>query len=91
MTNKEIIFETIQMEGKLELVESYLNNELLTFAEWKRRGYKVNKGEKAVLKAALWKKGEKKKKDKKNEEKKESYFFTKVSALFTKNQVSKIK
>ncbi len=42
------------------IFEAYQNGELLTFAEWKKRGYSVKKGEKSVFQCKLWKKLSKK-------------------------------
>lgn len=64
-----------------------LDEELHTFAEWKRLGFSVKKGEKARCKIAIWNKSIKKKKDTENEEEDDGYFYTKVAAFFTKNQV----
>lgn len=64
-----------------------LDEELHTFAEWKRLGFSVKKGEKARCKIAIWNKSIKKKKDTEDEEEDDGYFYTKVAAFFTKNQV----
>lgn len=65
-----------------------LDEELHTFAEWKRLGFSVKKGEKARCKIAIWNKSIKKKKDTEDEEENDDgYFYTKVAAFFTKNQV----
>lgn len=88
MKNSEIIINTIALEGKSELVDFLLKDELLSFAEWKRKGYKVNKGQKAVLKAPLWKKVKKKEV---KEGEKDHYFVTRETSLFTSKQVSPIK
>lgn len=63
------------------------DEELHTFAEWKHLGFSVKKGEKARCKIAIWNKSIKKKKDTENEEEDDGYFYTKVAAFFTKNQV----
>ena len=54
MCNKEIISRYIAMN---ELEPSI---ELHTFAEWKRPGYKVKKGEKSNHKISIWKRTTKK-------------------------------
>lgn len=66
-----------------------LDEELHTFAEWKRLGFSVKKGEKARCKIAIWNKSIKSKKDDDEESSQEddSYFYTKVAAFFTRNQV----
>ena len=62
-TNKQLIAESIEflcMQGESELaemvVEAFHNDELLTFAEWKKKGYSVHKGEKSMFSCNLWKK-----------------------------------
>lgn len=63
-----------------------LDEELHTFAEWKRLGFSVKKGEKARCKIAIWNKSIKKDTED-EEENDDGYFYTKVAAFFTKNQV----
>ena len=63
-----------------------LDEELHTFAEWKRLGLSVKKGEKARCKIAIWNKSTKNKKEDEEQED-SSYFYTKVAAFFTRNQV----
>lgn len=65
-----------------------LDEELHTFAEWKRLGFSVKKGEKARCKIAIWNKSIKSKKDdEESPQEDDSYFYTKVAAFFTRNQV----
>lgn len=65
-----------------------LDEELHTFAEWKRLGFSVKKGEKARCKIAIWNKSIKSKKDDEEaQQEDDSYFYTKVAAFFTRNQV----
>ena len=67
MTNQEILFTEIVANNIMtkEELENYLNTYAtlpvyLTFAEWKKRGYIVQKGEKAIIKTKLWMKSKKK-------------------------------
>ena len=50
MTNLEIIVGAMKLTG-LDPRTDVVN----TFAGWKRRGYSVKKGEKAVFKTKIWK------------------------------------
>ena len=67
MNNISIIIEAALMEGiwTPEQVEEYITAgeglPLKTFAEWKKAGYVVKKGESAVLKTRLWQMKKKKK------------------------------
>ena len=67
-----------------------LDEELHTFAEWKRLGFSVKKGEKARCKIAIWNKSVKSKKDEEASQEDDSYFYTKVAAFFSINQVQPI-
>ena len=66
-----------------------LDEELHTFAEWKHLGFSVKKGEKARCKIAIWNKSTKNKKEDEEQED-NSYFYTKVAAFFSMNQVQPI-
>ena len=52
--------EALQMSGESELAyevaDAFANGELLTFQEWKKKGYSVRKGEKSKFSCKLWKK-----------------------------------
>lgn len=50
MTNAEIIMGSMVL-AELDPMTTVVN----TFAGWKRRGYSVKKGEKAVFKTKIWK------------------------------------
>lgn len=63
---------------------------LKTYAEWRKAGYQVIKGEKAFLKVELWKPFTKKVKDKEGKTKKEKRFKLVNTALFTPDQVKEI-
>lgn len=84
MCNKEIISRYIAMN---ELEPSI---ELHTFAEWKRLGYKVKKGEKSKHKISIWKRTTKKVENEKGEEVETQNYFLKLSAFFTIEQVKKL-
>ena len=85
MTNAEIIGMALQ-QNEMDLTETYL-----TFAEWKKRGYSVKKGQKAVLVVDLWKPFKKKITDKETGEvTEENRFMLKTSHLFNSKQVEKI-
>ena len=65
-----------------------------TYNGWKKRGYQVKKGAKAVAKFAVWKPSTKKIKVEEDGEDKEvtsGRMFMKVSAFFTDEQVEPIK
>lgn len=89
MTNFEIIGEVAETIGF-----DYDGSNLKTFAEWKKIGYQVKKGEKAFLKANIWQKSTKKE-EIVNEETGEKEiiekgkFYKKLSHFFTEDQVKK--
>lgn len=67
---------------------------LFTYKEWQKRGFQVQKGEKATLKVALYiptkKKAKKAKKNEEGQEEQETSFIVKTTSLFTEDQVQKI-
>lgn len=81
MCNKEIISRYIAMN---ELEPSI---ELHTFAEWKRLGYKVKKGEKSKHKISIWKRATKKVENEKGEEVETQNYFLKLSLSLLKNKL----
>lgn len=89
MTNQEIIALELEALGE----EGETVEELLTFLEWKKRGYSVNKGETAFIKVQLWKPIMQKVKETdengKEKEVKKKRFKLVMTALFTQDQVSK--
>jgi len=86
MTNVEIITDASSLVG----IE-YDGSNLKTFAEWKKAGFKIIKGQKAVLSVELWKPFNKKVTDEKTgEEKTEKRFMLKKSHLFHSSQVEAI-
>lgn len=63
---------------------------LHTFAEWKKLGYIVKKGEKARLHCDIWMKSNKKVETKDGEEVENDRFYKKLSHFFTADQVTPI-
>lgn len=64
---------------------------LHTFAEWKRMGYIVKKGEKARMKCDIWRKSTKKQQAENGEEEEENgRFYKKLAHFFTIDQVERI-
>lgn len=79
-TNRDILIEALGLSG---LAEKYTEDEVNSFQQWKALGYKVKRGEKAVLKVQLWYPSKYTKED----DKEETRFYMKTTALFTKDQV----
>ena len=76
--------------------ETFLPEEIHTFAAWKKMGYIVKKGEHAIAKFPIWKpvakKGAKKEEDGDEEKgQKTDHMFMKMSFFFTADQVEKMK
>lgn len=95
MTNLELIIEHLE-ENEIDF--QYDGNNLLTFAQWKQKGYSVSKGQKAFTQVALWTFKEVDAKDENGKvimengkAKKEKKFFLKLASLFTADQVEKAK
>lgn len=87
MTNNEIIeLELALLDEEFE----WDGENLFTFLEWKKRGYSVQKGQKAFLSVGLWKKVDRKTKNEEGEETTEKGFIKKTSHLFTIEQVAPI-
>jgi hypothetical protein len=82
MSNLEIITNESTLKNF-----PYDGSNLLTFGEWKKRGYVPRKGEKAFLSTKLWKKTTK---IDKQTGKTESFFCLVTSHLFTFDQVTKL-
>jgi hypothetical protein len=96
MTNFEIITTYIE-ENEIDF--DYDGSNLQTFAAWKKEGMSVKKGAKAFLKIDLWTMKLENEKDDEGKvvmgedgkPKKVKKFYRKSSALFTNEQVEKIK
>lgn len=101
--NQELLTEAVSLSESDAVIEAFENGELLTFAEWKKQGYQVKKGEKSQFACNLWKKlskaelekAQKKLEEKAKEEGKEkaskpkSFVMTKC-CFFLPSQVEKI-
>lgn len=83
MSNREIVLGEAMLKGF-----EYDGQNLLTFLEWKKRGYSVKKGEKAFISTNLWKPVTKK--DKETGKESRIMIMTKAS-LFTVDQVELLK
>ncbi|MBR4891450.1 MAG: hypothetical protein IKU15_09245 [Clostridia bacterium] len=84
------VFQTIEdMDGVVMEVE--LPMEIHTFNGWKKRGYRVKKGEKSKIKFPIWKHAiiKSESEDGKTEIETEKMFM-KLAAFFTIEQVEKI-
>lgn len=83
-------FEIQNEEGKTEKIPE--PEEIHSFSRWKEYGYSVKKGEKAIAKIEIWKKGTKKEEteEEENAEKKER-MFKKVAFFFSPAQVEPIR
>lgn len=87
MTNIDIILEYMQL-NKLDPNKIVLN----TYAQWKKLGYQVKKGEKSKHRISVWKRSIKKveNEDGEKEEVDNGRYFLKESAFFTQDQVEAI-
>lgn len=100
MTNFQIITDAAIQAGifteeqAAAILSTGHNLPLRTFAEWKRLGFTVKKGEKARLKVEIWKKSNKTQtaetKDGNEIEIDTSRFYKKLSHFFTLEQVERI-
>ena len=73
-------------EGNKEVI--YEPEEIHTFMEWKRRGFSVKKGEKAITQFTIWKHVTKKAKEENEED--EEKMFMKQAFFFLSEQVEPI-
>lgn len=96
MTNLAIITAAAVQNGIFSeteaeaIIKSGHDLPLHTFAEWKRLGYSVKKGEKACMKCDIWRKSNKKQQDENGEEVESDRFYKKLAHFFTLAQVEKI-
>lgn len=79
MSNTEIISIETGLRGITEKVD--------TFAGWQRKGYVVNKGQKAAFKTKIWKPCKVKEKDENGKETTENKLIMVNAAFFTQSQV----
>ena len=103
MTNSEIIISEIKGHGLMtdEQIVSFIKKNgylpLNTFAEWKRFGFIVKRGEHARITSKLWRYTDKKKKgepktelDKAEQEQDNGRYYLAKAFLFTSEQVQKL-
>lgn len=83
MTNVEIIEKYKKLNNIPE------NTALLTFMEWKKRGYNVKKGEHAKYKISVWKCDKKKRTDEDGKEYETEQLFMTIGNFFTIDQVER--
>lgn len=93
MTNMEIVIseaiaKNIFTEDQIEGYISEGDIPLKTFAEWRKSGFIVRRGQKARLETKLWKMRPKKK-DKEDDEQKDQFILV-PAYLFTADQVAPI-
>lgn len=82
MTNLEII--------SAECVTNGIKASVDTYAGWKRKGFQVRKGEKAVFKTKIWKPCKAKKSENTDNDEKQSKMYLVKAAFFTDEQVDAI-
>ena len=82
MTNTAIILGYMQLNN-LDPNKIVLH----TYAQWKKLGYQVKKGEKSEHKISIWRRSTKKVE---KEEVDNGRYFLKLSAFFTQEQVERI-
>ena len=99
MTNQQILEQEILLNKLMtkEELEKYIQENLslplyLTFAEWNKRGYKIQKGQKAVIKTKLWMRAKRKidKTKELDDENTQEGFVLVNASLFGENQVEKM-
>ena len=84
ITNKEIIITSATLKNLDTTAEYY------TYAQWQKRGYQVQKGQKAVMTIGLWTPTKASKKQIEEGATNNTRCFLKTSALFTIEQVKPI-
>lgn len=97
MTNLEIIYESavhkkIFTQAQADAFLTATGDlPIHTFAEWRKMGYCVRKGEKAKLVCDIWRMTNYKKKETEDDtEEKKDHFYLKTAYFFTAEQVEKI-
>lgn len=100
MTNAQIIEEAQELllaDGVLHENEDGEIQAIHTYQIWKKLGFQVKKGETAIVKLPIWKCVNNKKQAEEEaddkgeiEQKGRKFFFKKMSAFFTDEQVEKI-
>lgn len=100
MTNAEIILNAAVDAGlyteeeAVATVDTFGSLPLHTFAEWKKMGYIVKKGEKATIAISIWRKSNKNitviTKEGVEKDIKDDRYYKKLSYFFTFSQVEKM-
>lgn len=87
MTNTAIILSYMQM-NQLDTNKIVLH----TYAQWKKLGYQVRKGEKSNHRISVWKRSTKKVENEEGEKEEvdNGRYFLKESAFFTQDQVEAV-
>lgn len=95
MTNYEIIYNArkqLAKDGKLIIDENGEIEEIHTYDHWKKLGYHVLRGEKAICKLSIWKPVSKKKKQEpeQDQEEKTPYMIPRTAFFFSRSQVDEL-
>ena len=90
ITNAAVNAGIFTKEEAEAIIKTGMELPLHTFAEWKKLGYIVKKGEKARLHCDIWMKSNKKIVTKDGEEAENDRFYKKLSHFFTADQVTPI-
>ena len=85
-TGREV--EVVDSAGNVSVIKEI--EQIHTYAHWKKLGYAVKKGEKAVAKFAIWKYTQRKTDAEEENENDNHYCFLKNSAWFSEKQVELI-
>ena len=87
MTNTAIILSYMQLNN-LDPNKIVLH----TYAQWKKLGYQVKKGEKSEHKISIWRRSTKKVENEEGEKEEvdNGRYFLKLSSFFTQEQVERI-
>lgn len=97
MTNAEIIYNArmaLAKDGKLAVDAEGQPEEIHTYDHWKKLGYQVLRGEKAVCKLSIWKpvqrKGRKPEQDEEQGEAPAPWMLPKTAFFFSRSQVDSL-
>lgn len=97
MTNEEIIYNArkqLAKDGKIAVSPEGQPEEIHTYDNWKKLGYHVLKGEKAICKLSIWKPVSKKKKQEQEQEVPEDertpWMVPKTAFFFSRSQVDEL-
>lgn len=93
-TGNTVEYEVVGGENDGMVIEYKETEPIHTFATWKKLGYQVQKGEKAIAEFMVWKMCKPSKKQveeaKKNDEEAKSKMIKKMAYFFKSSQVQKI-